>query len=441
MKNSLSSSDILALGFMNFAFFLGAGNIIFPPLAGAMAGEHLTLATLGFLVTAVGLPLISLIAVAKAGGGIVDMAKYLPPKIATLLALVVFIVIGPSFATPRAALVAYEISVNPFLDKSLLDNGASSLAIFSILFFLIVGYLSLSTGKLLDMIGKVITPLLIVLLVILSASVFINPLADLGNATQEYIDSPFTKGFLEGYNTMDTLGALVFGMLIINVIKSKGINDKKMQYKYLVMAGSIAALGLTFVYVSLFYLGGTSQGIAANVSNGGEIIALYVQALFNTPGLILLSMVVGLACLTTAVGLVSAMSEFLVTLKPNWNRKLLVVLNCSLCALVTNVGLSELIALSVPVLFVIYPVAIALVALTLLNNFLSKKKQSYRFVMSVALFFGLLDGLKVAGFNMHNFDFLPLFEKGMAWVLPTCAALIIAIFVFKESPAKIQQII
>lgn len=435
MTNRLSNADILALGFMNFAFFLGAGNIIFPPLAGAMAGEHLTLATLGFLVTAVGLPLITLIAVAKAGGGIIDMAKHLPSKVATVLALAVFIVIGPSFATPRAALVAYEISVNPFLD----NPGTFSLAIFSIVFFLIVGYLSLSTGKLLDMIGKVITPLLIVLLAILAASVFVNPLGDLGVATQDYIDSPFTKGFLEGYNTMDTLGALVFGMLIINVIKSKGIEDKKAQYKYLVMAGSIAALGLTFVYVALFYLGGTSQEIAPNVSNGGEIIALYVQALFGTQGLVLLSLVVGLACLTTAVGLVSAMAEFLTTLKPRWNKKLLVVINCALCALVTNVGLSELIALSIPVLFIIYPVAIALVALTLLDNLITKKKLSNRFVVSIALFFGLLDGLKVAGINMDSFSFLPLFDKGMAWFLPTCGALIISILVFKDSVDKVKQ--
>lgn len=436
MKNRLSSFDILALGFMNFAFFLGAGNIIFPPLAGAMAGEHLSLATLGFLVTAVGLPLITLIAVAKAGGGILDMAKHLPAKVATLLALAVFIVIGPSFATPRAALVAYEISVSPFLS----NPGTLSLAIFSLVFFGIVAYLSLSTGKLLDMIGKVITPLLIILLIILSVSVFLNPLSDLGAATQDYIHSPFTKGFLEGYNTMDTLGALVFGMLIINVIKSKGVEDKKAQYKYLVMAGSIAALGLTFVYVSLFYLGGTSQGIAPNVSNGGEIIALYVQALFDTQGLVLLSLVVGLACLTTAVGLVSAMAEFLTTLKPNWNKKVLVVINCALCALVTNVGLSQLIALSIPVLFIIYPVAIALVALTLLDGFISKKKLSNRFVVSIALFFGLLDGLKVAGINMDSFSFLPLFDKGMAWFLPTCAALIMATLVFNDSKEKVKQV-
>ncbi|PKF63427.1 branched-chain amino acid transport system II carrier protein [Psychromonas sp. psych-6C06] len=427
MNNRLSSADILALGFMNFAFFLGAGNIIFPPLAGALAGEHLTFATLGFLITAVGLPLLSLIAVAKAGGGIIDMAKYLPKNIATLLALAVFIVIGPSFATPRAALVAYEISLNPFIENA----GALSLATFSIIFFALTAYLSLSTGKLLDMIGKVITPLLIILLIILATSVIVNPLSGLGVATGEYIEAPFTKGFLEGYNTMDTLGALVFGMLIINVIKSKGITDKKAQYKYLIMAGSIAALGLTFVYVALFYLGGTSQTVALDVNNGGEIIALYVQALFNTPGLVLLSLVVGLACLTTAVGLVSAMSEFLVSLKPRWNKTWLVVINCILCALVTNVGLSELISLSVPVLFIIYPVAIALVALTLLNGFIPNKTVSYRFVMLVAFAFGLLDGLKVAAVNMDFFSFLPFFDKSLAWILPTFLALLVSLFVFK----------
>lgn len=436
MKNSFSSSDILALGFMTFAFFLGAGNIIFPPLAGAMAGEHLSLATLGFLVTAVGLPLLTLVAVAKTGGGILDMAKYLPSKVATLFALAVFIVIGPSFATPRAALVAYEISLSPFLD----NPDVMSLAIFSVIFFAIVAYLSLATGKLLDMVGKVITPLLIALLIILSVSVFLNPLAELGSATQDYISSPFSKGFLEGYNTMDTLGALVFGMLIINVIKSKGVESKQAQYKYLIIAGSIAAAGLTFVYVSLFYLGATSAVSLADVSNGGEIITLYVQTLFNTPGLVLLAFVVGLACLTTAVGLVSAMSDFLITLKPNWNRRALVIANCLLCALVTNVGLSQLIALSIPILFIIYPVAIALVALTLLSQFISNKTLSYRFVIAIALFFGLLDGLNVAGVNMHNFGFLPLFDKSMAWTLPTCAAIIISIFVFRESTDKVKQV-
>ncbi len=429
MKKELSTFDMLGLGFMTFAFFLGAGNIIFPPIAGALAGENFTIAMVGFLLTAVGLPLLTLIAVAKAGGGLTSMAKYLPAKVATSFALAVFIIIGPSFATPRTALVAFEIGLKPFLS----DTSASTLAIFSVLFFALVGALSLSEGKLLDIVGKVITPLLIILLIVLSTSVFLTPLSDIGIATGAYLETPFVTGFLEGYNTMDTLASLVFGMLIINVVKSKGINDKTAQYKYLSIAGLIAAIGLTFVYVSLFYLGATSQEIAPNVSNGGEIIAIYVKALFGLPGQVLLSVVVALACLTTAVGLVSAMSDFLCKLKTNWNRRLLVIGNCMLCALVTNVGLSELIALSVPVLFTVYPVAIALVALTFCNNLLASKTNSHRFVLAVSFLFGLLDGIKIAGVNMDSFSFLPLFDVGMAWVLPTAIALIIAIVLFKET--------
>ncbi|AGH81200.1 branched-chain amino acid transport system II carrier protein [Psychromonas sp. CNPT3] len=432
MNQKLSTFDIIGLGFMSFAFFLGAGNIIFPPLAGSLAGENIVLATLGFLVTAVGLPLITLIAVAKAGGGLTTMAKYLPAKIATLLALVIFIIIGPSFATPRTALVAFEVGIRPLIS----DANATHLAIFSVLFFIVVAGLSISTGKLLDMVGKVITPLLIVLLIILATTVFMNPLADIGQASADYAATPFVKGVLEGYNTMDTLGALVFGMLIINVIKSKGITSRTVQYKYLVISGLIAALGLTFVYVSLFYLGATSQGVAMNVSNGGEIISLYVQALFGAPGQYLLSLVVGLACLTTAVGLVSAMSDFLVELKPNWNRKMLVVANCILCAFVTNVGLSQLITLSIPVLFTIYPVAIALVALTYAKEKLDNKPLSYAFVLSVSLAFGLLDGMKVTGVNVDMFSFLPMFDQGMAWLLPTIVALLIAMFVLKAKKEK-----
>ncbi|MCW8995057.1 MAG: branched-chain amino acid transport system II carrier protein [Psychromonas sp.] len=436
MNNKLSIFNTLGLGFMTFAFFLGAGNIIFPVISGALAGQQFSTTMLGFLLTAVGLPLVTLIAVAKAGGGLLSMAKYLPHKVAIALALVVFIIIGPSFAVPRTALVAFEIGLKPFL----FQPEAGSLAIFSIIFFTIVALLSISAAKLLDIVGKVITPLLIILLIILSFSVFMHPISEVGMATGNYIKAPFISGFLEGYNTMDTLGSLVFGMLIINVIKSKGVSDRKAQYKYLLFSGLIAATGLTFVYISLFYLGATSQEIAGNVSNGGEIIALYVKALFGLRGQALLSVVVALACLTTAVGLVSAMSDFLCSLKTTWNRHLLVIVNCALCALVTNIGLNELIALSIPVLFTVYPMAITLVALTLFDSLLPNKSNSHRFILSVSFIFGLLDGIKASGINMDRFSFLPLFDLGLAWVLPTAAAFIISVVMFKSAKETELQV-
>ena len=153
MTKSLTLSDVLGLGFMTFAFYLGAGNIIFPPLAGYMAGEHLSLAMLGSLVTAVGLPLITIIAVAKAGNGWAGMTKLLPVGVATALAVAIYIIIGPA-AAPRTGLVAYEMGLKPFIG----DMGQAGLAAYTVLFFGVAILVSMNQGKLMDAIGKYLTP-------------------------------------------------------------------------------------------------------------------------------------------------------------------------------------------------------------------------------------------------------------------------------------------
>jgi LIVCS family branched-chain amino acid:cation transporter len=431
MTTKLKTADVLAIGFMTFAFFLGAGNIIFPPLAGNLAGQSFMPAMFGFLVTAVGLPLITIIAVAKAGGGLIKMTRLLPAMAATAMAVAIYVIIGPAFAAPRTSLVAYEMGIKPFLGDAANDT---ILALYSIIFFIITAYFALSQGKLIDNIGKILTPALVTLLTVLAIAVFIMPQGDIGVARESYVASPFTKGFLEGYNTMDTFASLMFGMLIINVLKSKGVTDKEGQFKYLVMAGSIAAVGLAFVYISLFYLGATSQSlIAADADvNGAMILATYVQALFGMPGQYILAAVVTLACLTTAVGLASAVAEFFHELKPQWSYKMLVIINCIVCAVVANVGLSQLISISVPVLFAVYPLAIAIVALILLQDRFPNPQFSFRLVMVVAFMFGVLDGMKVAGFAMSAFEFLPLFDQGLAWVLPTVLAIIISIVAMRS---------
>ena len=428
MTTKLKSSDVLAIGFMTFAFFLGAGNIIFPPLAGNLAGDAYIPAMLGFLATAVGLPLITIIAVAKAGGGLLTMTRFLPAVVATAVAAAIYIIIGPAFAAPRTSLVAYEMGIKPFLGDAASDT---TLALYYVVFFVVTAFFALSQGKLIDNIGKILTPALILLLTVLAIAVFIMPQGDIGSAQAAYVDSAFTKGFLEGYNTMDTFASLMFGMLIINVLKSKGVKDKADQFKYLIMAGSIAAAGLAFVYISLFYLGATSQSLIAASSdiNGGMILTTYVQALFGMPGQYILAAVVTLACLTTAVGLASAIAEFFHELKPQWSYNTLVIVNCIICAVVANVGLSQLITISVPVLFAVYPLAIAIVALTLLHDRFANPQLASRVVVLVAFMFGLLDGLKVSGFAMTGFDFLPLFDKGLAWVLPTIVAILASMFV------------
>ncbi|WP_038173908.1 branched-chain amino acid transport system II carrier protein [Vibrio pacinii] len=434
MNQTLKLTDIIAVGFMLFAFFLGAGNIIFPPLAGQLAGDNLLAAMSGFLVTAVGLPLVTIIAIAVAGGSWEHLTKDLPKRGATIMAVLIFIIIGPAFAAPRTGLVAYEMAVKPFF----IDAAQSHLTIFSMLFFAVAMFFAWSQGKLIDVIGKVLTPVLFLGLIVLAVAVFVDPQGEMIAAQGEYLTHPLQKGFLEGYNTMDTFGSLMFGVLIVDALRQKGITDQKATSKYLISAACIAATGLAFVYISLFYLGATSAAVAAGADNGGVVLSLYVQSLFGPYGQIVLSIIVLLACLTTAIGLISACSDYFSSLTPI-SYKSWVIINGVACAVVANVGLSQLISLSVPVLFALYPVAIALVALTFLRPKMPNPQAAYRVVLLVSLLFALIDAAKVAGVDVSALSMLPLFDIGMGWLLPTTVAIVAMFFVGKVEQPELAQ--
>ncbi|MEI8635032.1 branched-chain amino acid transport system II carrier protein [Vibrio sp. PP-XX7] len=223
---------------------------------------------------------------------------------------------------------------------------------------------------------------------------------------------------------MDTFAALMFGMLMVDALRSKGITEAKATTKYLIAAACIAACGLALVYISLFYLGATSLAIATGADNGGVILSLYVQALFGPSGQVVLSVVVLLACLTTAIGLVSACSDYFSSLTP-FSYRTWVVINSVACGVIANVGLSQLISLSIPVLFALYPVAIALVALTFVRARLPNPRLAYRVVLCVSFLFALIDAAKIIGLDVSALNVLPLFEIGMGWLLPTLATLVV----------------
>ncbi|CAM2809498.1 branched-chain amino acid transport system II carrier protein [Shewanella amazonensis] len=437
-NKQMSFSDTLSLGFMTFAFFLGAGNLIFPPFAGMLAGENMPLAMMGFLVTAVGMPLVGLIAVAKTQGRVM---AYLPAVAATALAVAIYIIIGPAFAAPRTGLVAFEIGAKPFLGdtSAVLALGSISLnvaqLIFTLGFFAVTMLLALFPGKLMDSVGKVLTPVLMVLLLSLAISVIMLPSGDTSAPVGDYASSPLIKGVIEGYNTMDTLASLMFGMLIIDLLRKKGVDAPADQTRALVRAAFIAASGLAFVYISLFFLGATAGDIAQGAENGGQILTRYVDREFGTLGALLLSTVVSLACLTTAVGLVSACSDYFNELFPRIKYRQFVILFSIICAVVANVGLTQLISVSIPVLVSVYPVVIALVAVTFMTQYLPNPKVSHRLVLAVALLFGAIDGLKAAGVNMESLSFMPLYAEGMAWLLPTAVTMVICLFIGKRAPA------
>lgn len=419
----LKGLDLLALGFMTFALFLGAGNIIFPPSAGMAAGQNMGQAAFGFLLTGVGLPLLTVVALARVGGGMERLTAPLGKSAGTLLAVAVYLAIGPLFATPRTAVVSFEMGVAPFT-----GNSGMPLLLYTLAYFVAVLFLSLNPGRLVDRIGKFITPVLLAALLVLGGAALFAPAGEVGVTSDSYQAAPFVQGFLQGYLTMDTLGALVFGIVIATAIRDRGVSDAGLVTRYSVVAGIIAAVGLSLVYMALFYLGATSQGIAGDAQNGVQILTTYVQHTFGTTGSLLLSVVITLACLTTAVGLLTACGEFFSGLLPISYRTVVILFGLFSLG-VANQGLTQLISVSVPVLVGLYPLAIVLVALSLLDRLWLSQRLVFVPVMAVTLIFGVFDGIAATGRQDLIPSFisrLPLAEQSLGWLIPALATLVLA---------------
>jgi len=422
--NRLKGFDLLALGFMTFALFLGAGNIIFPPSAGMAAGEFIWRAALGFLLTGVGLPLLTVVALARVGGGMDRLTAPLGKFAGTVLAVAVYLAIGPLFATPRTAVVSFEMGIAPFS-----GNSGMPLFIYTLVFFAAMLFLVLNPGQLVNRIGKFITPVLLAALLVLGGAAIFAPAGEVGAVNESYRGAPLIKGFLEGYLTMDTLGALVFGIVIATAIRDRGVTEPALVTRYSMIAGVIAAIGLSLVYLALFYLGATSQGIAGGAENGVQILTTYVQHTFGTAGSLLLALVITLACLTTAVGLLTACGEFFSGFLPFSYRTVVIILGV-FSLVVANQGLTQLISVSVPVLVGLYPLAIVLVALSLLDRFWLSSSRVFVPVMAVTLVFGVVDGLAAAGLGSWVpalFTQLPLADQSMGWLVPVLVMLVLAV--------------
>ena len=431
--NHLRTGDIIALGFMTFALFIGAGNIIFPPIVAQQAGEHVWLAAFGFLITAVGLPVMTIMALSRMQGSIEVISSPLGRFASLLLTIVCYLSVGPLFATPRTATVSYEIGFAPYFGTS-----SSSLFIYSVIYFAFVAAVSLYPNKLLDTVGHVLAPLKIVALAILGIAAFAIPTGYISPPTNHYINSPVSEGFVSGYLTMDTLGALVFGIVIIQAIQSRGVTDSKLITKYAIIASLIAGVGLTLVYISLFKLGLGSHEVAANADNGAVILHAYVQHAFGDLGSLFLTGLIFLACMVTAIGLTCACAEYFNELT-GLPYKLLVFILIGFSLLISNLGLTKLIAFSVPVLSAIYPPAIVVIMLSFFWKHWNKPSLIVGSVTAIAFLFGIVEAIKAAGFTeqLPQFiDHLPLSEQNLAWLLPSCAVLMIAIAIDRLSGGK-----
>lgn len=430
-EKALSFSQILTIGLMLFALFLGAGNMIFPPFLGQQAGDHVWTGIIGFLITGVGLPLLGVIAIAKSGGDLQTLSNRVHPLFGLIFTIVMYLAIGPFFGIPRTGTVAYEIGVIPFLPEDTAKYGIP-LLIYTIIFFGLTAWLAMNPSKLVDRIGKILTPSLIVILTILVVKSIISPMGDFGTPNEAYQDGPLFKGFIDGYLTMDTIAALVFGIVVINSIKDRGITSKSSLTRITIIAGFIAATGLALVYLSLSYIGASSTDSIGMQANGGAILSAAASHLFGSMGTIILGLAITFACITTSVGLVSACSQFFAKILPISYPKLVIIMS-AFSMIIANIGLTQLIAVSLPVLIIIYPLAIVLILLSFMHNGFNGYSLVYVGALIPTGLISLIDGIKTAGVDVtvvsQSLDFLPFYAEGIGWLVPAMIGAIIGFII------------
>lgn len=416
----LSKKNMCLVSLMLFSLFFGAGNLIFPPFLGQSAGHLTWVSMAGFFITAVGFPILGVIAVAKAKG-LKNLASRVNPLFASVFTVLIYLSIGPCLGIPRAGSLPFEMAVSPFLTGTDISVTVARL-IYTLVFFSVAFWLCMTPSKLVDRIGKFLTPTLLTLIALVFVASIFKPLGGYGDATAEYATSPFVKGFLEGYMTMDTIAALNFGIVIAFAIKSKGITSEKAVVKHSIKAGLVAGTLLIAVYSMLCHLGATSGSRFGATENGAQTLNNVMTYLFGKPGEILLAVIFTVACLTTCVGLITSCSEYFESLNKKISYKTWVTILSLSSMVLANMGLNKILAISVPVLNAIYPIAIMLIALSMLDKFFINNKVVYSCAILFTGVVSVVDALNQAGiklgFLVNAFSKLPLYEKGLGWIVP-----------------------
>lgn len=426
MDRKLSKKEFLSISIMLFGLLFGSGNLIFPPMLGNQSGNSMYIALIGFIITAVVFPVLGILAVAKTNG-IENLGARVGPVFAVIYPAILFLAIGPGIAIPRNGSLAFEMSVAPYI------TGSSSLIIprliYTIIFFGLTYYLSFTPGKMVDRIGKIITPILFLLIIIFFlGSISVLPV-DISAATVKY-QNPFVKGILEGYNTMDILAALNYGLVISLTIRRYNIKDEQSIIKYSSRAGLLAGSVLLIVYSMLAYVGMITSRGNQNLANGGEILFNITNTVFGSFGSVILILIFTLACLTTAVGLVTSVSEYFAELTNNKIAyKQWITIYTFIAFILANFGLNSILKFSLPVLAAIYPTAIVLIVMALLQDIFKFNQLTYKATIYMTLFISIVAGFKEAGIKLliltNLSALLPLYKEGLEWLIPSLFTLIV----------------
>lgn len=431
MKKSLSKNQFLSVSIMLFGLFFGAGNLIFPPMLGHQAGNLTFISLLFFAITAVVFPILAVIAVAKTSG-LTNLANRVGPVFSLVFTSLIYLSIGPGLGIPRAGSLPFEMAVQQYLPEGV--NIFSLRLLYTLFFFLSAFLISLNPSKLVNRVGKVLTPTLLVLILFMFIGVIISGINIPTKPADDYISNAPVKGFLEGYNTMDAIAGLNFGLVIALAIKSFNVKDDKNVMRYTVKAGFLAGTVLFIIYAMLSYIGMVTGQITSGVENGAQVLVITVNKVFGNFGGILLVSIFTLACLTTCVGLITSGSGYFAKLTNNKiSYKKWTLLFSAFSFVVANFGLNKILAVSVPVLVSIYPISLTLIILTLFHDKLGFSKLAYKATIYVVSLISVVEGLLVAKIEipiLTNFvKQLPLFKQSLGWLIPGLIVLVLAIFV------------
>lgn len=432
----LNMKQIVSVTLTLFAIFFGAGNMIFPPAMGQLAGTNYKQALLGFIVTDAGIAVLGIIAVVLVGTEISDLGRLVSEPFAIFLSVVIYLLIGPLFAIPRTGSVSFELAVLPYVPKDYV--WLVSLLVTAI-FFWLTYYLSGNPSKIIDIVGKYLTPVLLLCIVTIFIVCLVKGESSHGsiqygaisNPQGVYESIPFFQGMLEGYNALDGPAGLVFAIVIINAVRAFGIKQKKHIVKYTVLCGIGAAIILSVVYFMLTYIGAITM---TPFANGGALLHAVTSDLLGNGGAIILGIAVFFACMTTSIGLTTSFADYFHELFPKISYKKITAIVCFFGFVISNVGLTQLVAISLPILVMVYPVTVVLIVLSLFRKYIGNKRMVYVCGMLFAFCIAFVNGLDKVnvsfGIITQLCRQLPFYDLGLGWIVPALVGVLIGALPF-----------
>ena len=412
-------------GLMLFALFFGAGNLIFPPVLGASAGDRLPAVMAGFLITGVLLPLVAVIAVSTSGEGILGLARRVGGRFGAVAPAAVYLSIGPLYAIPRVVTVAYELATRPVLELLGAAPDRWTLPVHAAGFLAVSVLIALRPSRLADRVGRWLTPALLVLIAVLCIATIAGDDVVERAASGPYAAAPFSTGLTQGYLTMDVLAATVFGIVVIQTLRSRGIGSTGRVVRATAVAGGIAATLLAAVYIGLAMIGARTDGAA---DDGTALLRSAASSALGPAGVIVFAAIVILACLTTSVGLLSAWAGYAYATLPRttFSRHLVAGAGCAL--ILSNLGLAVIIRIVAPLTLLLYPITITLVAATILDVVApGRLRTAYTWPVAVAGVLGLVSALAEAGWDAPSALLARsgAWNGSTGWIAPTLLALVL----------------